>query len=133
MTKETGNTSKLLGFNVLGGSRGVLVCRNGACVEGVGCCRELGSAVRSVEQLVLACSLVPGGQAEARVWVSRGVARGRGGSWASRAGRWVLAAGFPDSSAHGSGAPLGQVCAHPPAPSNILVRTRRAVVPEEPS
>lgn len=78
MTKEMGNTSKLLGFNPP--SRGSWFAGTVTCVEGVGCCRELDSAARSVEQLVLACSLVPGGQAEARVWVSSGVARGRGGS-----------------------------------------------------
>lgn len=36
MTKEMGDTSELLGSNVLGGSRGVLVCGNGSLCRGSG-------------------------------------------------------------------------------------------------
>lgn len=131
MTKEMGDTSKLLGFNVLGGSRGVLTV---TYVEGVGCWCELGSAVRSVEQLVFARSLRPEVQPRPGLGCTAGVARGRGA-----AGQAGLGAEF-GSGASGQQCPRfegisgGRCAPTPPAPSNrcplppLPVRTRRAVV-----
>lgn len=123
MTKEMGDTSKLLGFNVLGGSRGVLMV---TCVEGVGCCCELGSAVRSVERLVFARSLRPEVKPRPGFGCTAGVARGRGAAGQAGLGAESWQRGLGTAVPTVRGHLWRQVCTHaaspqqqvPPSPSS---------------